>query len=336
MSSFPWNPPSRFRSETRSWDEPPPPAKLKVLVDRSRSIVARNHSADVGFDWSVNPYRGCTHACAYCYARAWHEFLDLGAGTDFERVVLVKPDAATLLRERFEQRSWAGELLAFSGVTDCYQPLERKWELTRACLAVCADYRQPVSIITRSPLVVRDIDVLQRLARFDAVRVAVSIPILDPAICRKLEPGTAPPSARLHAIRALTDAGIPVSVSYAPLIPGLNDHLIPATLRAAREAGARWAWLGMVRLSSPVRAVFEHRLREAFPDRADAVLAKIARAGVSGAGDIGMRRRGEGPTWELARQTFDVWRRRLGFTPFPPRGPTPFRRPGQGVQLALL
>ncbi|MEZ4322242.1 MAG: radical SAM protein [Myxococcota bacterium] len=335
MSSIPWNPAHRFRSEALEWEEPPPPARLQVLVDRSRSVLTHNDSPDLAFDWTVNPYRGCTHACAYCYARAWHEYLDLGAGTDFERVVLVKPDAAALLREAFEKPSWRGERVAFSGVTDCYQPLERTWELTRACLAVCADFHNPVSIVTRSPLVLRDLDVLARLARDQAVRVSMSIPILDPAICRKIEPGAPPPSARLHAVRVLADAGIPVAVGLAPLIPGLNDHLVPATLRAAREAGARWVWMGIVRFPGPVRAVFEKRLREVLPDRADAVMAKLARAGVQGAGRVGDRWRGKGAGWELTEQTFDVWRRRLGFESPPPWGPTPFRRPG-GHQLALL
>ncbi|MCB9673907.1 MAG: radical SAM protein [Alphaproteobacteria bacterium] len=328
MSSMPWNPRHRFRTEEVSWEEPPPPARLKVLVDRSRSILAHNDSDDLGFDWSVNAYRGCTHACAYCYARAWHEYLDLGAGSDFERIVLVKPEAAALLREAFEKRSWKGELVAFSGVTDCYQPLERKWELTRACLEVCADYRNPVGIVTRSPLVVRDLDVLRRLARFDAVRVSMSVPIVDDALARLVEPGAPPPSARLQAIRALSDAGIPVSVSLAPVIPGLNDHAVPQTLRAARDAGARWAWMTIVRFPGPVREVFERRLRAVLPDRADAVMARIDRAGVRGAGRVGDRMHGEGKAWEVTEQAFQVWRRRLGFEPMPPRGPTPFRRPG--------
>jgi DNA repair photolyase len=335
MSSTPWNPAHRFRTEELCWDEPPPPARLKVLVDRSQSILARNHSDDLGFDWSVNPYRGCTHGCAYCYARAWHEYLDLGSGTDFERVILVKPEAPRLLREAFLRPSWKGELIAFSGVTDCYQPLERKWELTRGCLEVCSEFRNPVGIVTRSPLVVRDLEVLRRLARFGAVRVSMSIPIIDPALCRCIEPGAPPPSARLSAVRALADAGIPVSVGLAPLIPGLNDHLVPKTLRAAREAGARWAWMSIVRFPGRVREVFERRLRETLPDRADAVMARIDRAGVRGAGSVGKRWSGSGEAWNITAQAFELWRRRLGFEGIAPRGPTPFRRPG-AEQLPLL
>lgn len=332
MSSA-WNPPSPFGAPAIEWDVPPPPARLKVLVDQSRSILSPNRSADIDFDWSVNPYRGCTHACAYCYAREWHPRLDLGAGTDFERVVLVKPEAPSLLRAAFARRSWRGERIAFSGATDCYQPLERKWQLTRACLEVCAEHRNPVTLITRSPLVVRDLDVLKRLARHGALRVAISLPLLDPTMARRLEPGAPPPRARLHAIRVLADAGLQVSVSLAPLIPGLNDHQIPAILRAAREAGARWVWLGLLRLTDSVRQVFERRMHERFPDRADAVLAKCARMGVLDAGGMGSRMSGRGPTWQATRQLFEVWRSRLGFRPLPEWGPTPFRRPTSQLGL---
>jgi DNA repair photolyase len=334
MTSVRWNPPSRYGGPTLEWEDELPP-KLRVIEDASQSILSRNTSDDLDFDWSVNPYRGCTHACSYCYARAWHDHLDLGSGTDFERTILVKPRAAALLREAFDRPGWAGQPIVFSGMTDCYQPIERSWQLTRACLEVCAEYHNPVGIITRSPLVVRDLDLLGRLARVDAARVSVSIPIVDAPLARLIEPGAPPPGARLQAIRSLADAGVPVAVSVAPVIPGLNDHLIPRVLREAREAGASWAWMTIVRFPGSVRQIFERRLREVLLDRADAILARLDRAGVDGAGRVGDRMRGQGQAWEATEQLFAVWRSRLGFVRPAPRPPTPFRRPG-GRQLGLF
>jgi DNA repair photolyase len=331
------NPPSRFPVATISWDEPPVP-RLEIIEDHSKSILSENDSPDIGFTWSVNAYRGCTHACAYCYARAFHEYLELGAGTDFERRLVIKPRAPELLEQAFNKPSWRGERVAFSGVTDCYQPIERRYELTRRCIEVCARYRNPVAVITRSPLVVRDLDLLVELAEHDAAQVSLSIPILDLDVQRKLEPGAPPPAARLQAISRLAEAGVPVGVSLAPLIPGINDRSIPATLQAARDAGARWAWMSLVRLSPSVAAVFEERLRDAMPDAADAVLRKIQRARGTTTREFRFfeRMSGQGEVWETTRRMFELWRDRLGFAPTPPCGPTPFRRPGAAVQLALF
>lgn len=334
------NPTRRFETAEIEWDEGEAPvARLKLIDDRSASLLSKNDSPDIGFTWSVNPYRGCTHACAYCYARAFHEFLDLGAGSDFERVLHVKREAPALLEAAFDKRSWQGELVCFSGVTDCYQPIERRFGLTRACLEVCARYRNPVGIITRSPLIARDIDVLQELAAHRAVWVTFSLPIPDPALCRLIEPGAAPPSARLEAIARLSEAGIPVGVSVAPIIPGLNDSMAPEALRLARQAGASSAWTSLVRLSPSVAAVFEARLREALPDRADRVMAALhrARSGALGGRGLGDRMRGDDKAWEATERLFRLQAERLGYGPPPPLpSPSPFRRPHKGPQLGLF
>lgn len=335
-----WNPRDRFTTTEIEWDEAPPPARLEVTEDHSRSILTRNNSVDIPFTWSVNPYRGCTHACAYCYARDFHPYLDLGAGSDFDQKLRVKPQAPTLLEQAFERPGWAGEPLALSGVTDPYQPIERTYRVTRGVLEVCVRYRNPVGVITRSPLVTRDLDLLVALARHNSVRVNVSVPILDERLCRLIEPGAAAPRRRLEAIAALAQAGVPVGVSVSPVIPGLNDTLIPATLQAAREAGARWAWRLPVRLAPTVEQVFERRLRAALPLRADAVMNRIRRMRAGGSlagGGAGRRMKGQGKEWEATARLFDLHATRLGFEPIPERPlQSSFRRPGRGAQLGLF
>jgi DNA repair photolyase len=333
-----WNPPNRFHPVELDWEEPPPPARLELVEDHSRSILSRNQSPDVGFEWSVNAYRGCTHSCAYCYARPYHEYLGLGAGTDHDRIIHYKPAAAALLRQHFEEPHWKGELVAFSGVTDCYQPLERRLGLTRACLEVCRDYKNPVSIITRSPLVTRDIDLLGPLAELGAARVHVSIPILDAELARRLEPGAPPPQARLRALSALSAAGVPVGLSLSPIIPGLNDRQIPAILQAAREAGAVWAWMLLLRLPGAVASVFEARLREQLPMAADSLLARLqrSRGGSLSNPRFGERMKGQDETWAVTEQLFALWKERLGYAEPPARGPSPFQRPNEQRQLRLF
>src|SRR2546428_9101507 len=207
------NPPNPWLSTEVEYLDEIPPAKLEVYEDHTREILAHNDSPDVGFSWSVNPYRGCFHACAYCYARPTHEYLGLGAGTDFERKITVKPQAPQLLREAFERPSWKGELVVFSGVTDCYQPLEASYRLTRGCLEVCAEYRNPAGIITKSPLIERDLDVLQQLQRDARVSVSVSIPIWDRGHAHAIEPYVATPQRRMKAIERLAAAGLDVGRS---------------------------------------------------------------------------------------------------------------------------
>jgi DNA repair photolyase len=329
------NPPGRHRPDSVELDVPPDLARPQVYEDDAQSILSRNDSPDLPHRWSVNPYRGCMHACAYCYARPSHEFLGFGAGTDFDTRIVVKPGAASLLEAAFEAPSWVGETVLFSGNTDPYQPLEARWELTRACLEVCLRFRNPVVVITKSPLVGRDIDLLGALAREARAHVILSIPFHDPALARAIEPGAPSPARRVEAVRKLAEAGVPVSVNVAPIVPGLNDHEIPAILRAAREAGAQRAHRILVRLPGPVAEVFEERLRAAYPLRADAVLARIrrARGGELHEARFGERMRGRGEAWEATEQLFDTWARKLGFaeggreTTGDDAAPTTFRRP---------
>ena len=299
----------------------------------------KDRSRDVGFTWSVNPYRGCLHGCAYCFARPTHEYLGFGAGTDFERKITVKPEAPRLLREAFERPAWKGELIAFSGVTDCYQPLEASYQLTRGCLEVCRDYRNPVAIITKGPLIERDVDLLVELSRRAHVSVTVSIPLWDRDHARALEPQVATPQRRITTVARLVAAGLDAGVNIAPMIPGLGDADIPSILEAAAKAGAKWA--GFLRLPGSVAAVFEERLRETLPLRADRVLSRIreARGGKLYDSRFGVRGRGEGTYAETVRNLFEATARRVGIaTSFAgARAPeTTFHRPARpGRQLPL-
>lgn len=332
------NPPNPWASTALEYLEEVPRAELQVFLDSSRQVIARNDSPDLGFEFSVNPYRGCQHACAYCYARPGHEYLSWGAGSDFDTKVLVKRDAARLLREAFERPSWKGDLLMFSGVTDCYQPLEASLRLTRACLEVCADYRNPVAITTKAPLVERDLDVLTRLARDADVRVSVSIPIHDPVLARAIEPGVATPKRRLQAIRALAQAGVPVGVLVAPLIPGLSEDAMVETLEAAREAGARWAGYVLLRLPGAVKHVFEERLRAALPLRADKVLGRVrqTRGGALYDARFGVRGVGTGVYAQAVSAAFGSAVARLGYEASAPPVRRTFQRPRERAQLGLF
>jgi DNA repair photolyase len=331
------NPPNPWHTtEVRYFGEPPP-ARLTIYRDASRSIVSGNDSPDLGFDHSVNPYRGCIHACAYCYARPTHQWLDFGAGTDFDRKITVKPDAPQLLRRVFARKSWAGALVMFSGVTDCYQPLEASYRLTRGCLEVCREFRNPVGIITKSPLVERDLDVLVDLHRDAYLSVGISIPLWDRRHARALEPYVAAPQRRIETIRRLAQAGLNVTVMVAPIIPGLSDVQMTDVLAAAAEAGAKRASMVMLRLPGPVAEIFETRLREAIPLRADKVLAQVrAMRPHGGASELddprfGVRMRGEGAYAETIEQLFSSAARRHGLSVAPPSEPPPatFRRPSR-------
>ncbi|MEO0417140.1 MAG: radical SAM protein, partial [Verrucomicrobiota bacterium] len=215
--------------------------ETQIIPDDSQSIITENRSPDLGFNFSLNPYRGCEHGCSYCYARPYHEYLGYDSGLDFETKLMVKKEAPHLLEHTLAKPSWSPAVLACSGVTDCYQPIERDLQITRECLEVLANFRNPVGIITKNALVTRDIDILQRLAHYQAVSVTLSLTSLDTELAGKLEPRASRPASRLKAIRTLRDAGIPVGISLAPVIPGLNDHEIPAILQAARESGAEYA-----------------------------------------------------------------------------------------------
>jgi len=322
------NPPNPFESRHRDLLEPAPAARLEMYDDASREILSRNDSPDLSFRWSVNPYRGCFHACAYCYARPTHEYWGLGAGTDFESKIIVKRQASALLRQAFEKPSWKGELIVFSGNTDCYQPLEASLELTRACLEVCAEYRNPVAIITKAVLVQRDLDILQREAW---VRVYFSIPFTDDEVARRVEPQAPTSRKRFEAMAKLSEAGIPTGISISPIIPGLNDEDIPELLQRAREAGAREAMSTLLRLAKSVEAVFVERMSEAFPERIGKMTHRIqeVRRGAMTDGAFFSRHHGEGPYWGMIERLFNVAKRKTGFTESDDQPvPHTFRRPG--------
>jgi DNA repair photolyase len=326
------NPPNPWATtEVEYLDGEVPLAQLEVYEDQTRGILSHNDSPDVGFDWSVNPYRGCFHACAYCYARPSHEYLSFGAGTDFDRKIVVKKRAPELLREAFDAPKWQGQRVVFSGVTDCYQPLEASYRLTRGCLEVCAEYCNPVGIITKSALVERDIDVLLELSRCASVSVMVSVPFWDEANARAIEPFVTTPARRVRTIERLARAGLRVGVMVAPIIPGLNDEDMGDVLRAAREAGATHAGSVLLRLPGPVKEVFEARLRAALPLRAERVLRRIreTRGGKMYDSRFGVRGTGEGVYAEAIAQLFEQTAQKLGFESRrpDPDAPSTFRRP---------
>jgi len=310
------NPPNPFESVEREWLDEPPVVHLEVYEEQAHSILSENDSPDLPFRWSVNPYRGCFHGCAYCYARPTHEYLGFGAGTDFESRIVVKANAAELLRQAFDKRSWTGELVMFSGNTDCYQPLEATWRLTRACLEICAQYRNPAGIITRSLLVQRDLDVLQHLHAQTDVRVFFSISFADDATARAIEPQAPLVSRRFEAMRRVAAAGIPTGISVAPIIPGLNDDDIASILERAWDAGASYASHVLLRLPGSVRTVFLERLRAALPDRAQRVENRIreTRGGALSDPRFGDRMRGHGVYWDMIEKQWEIHTRRIGFT----------------------
>jgi len=255
--------------------EEQPRRPTQYFRDGTKSIITRNSSPDVGFETSLNPYRGCEHGCIYCYARPTHEYLGFSAGLDFESKIMVKTNAPELLRAELASSRWQPQTLVMSGVTDPYQPIERKLRITRGCLEVLAEFRNPVAIITKNRLVTRDIDLLCELAKYNAVAVNLSVTSLDSDLQRVLEPRTSVPEARLDAIRQLRAASIPVGVMVAPIIPSLTDHEVPRILDASAKAGAQFAGYTIVRLPWAVAPLFEHWLEEHFPERKDKVLGRI-------------------------------------------------------------
>ena len=308
------NPPNPFESASRTYLEESPRVELHVYEERAKSILSENDSPDLTFKWSLNPYRGCQHACAYCYARPRHQNLGFGAGTDFENKIVVKTNAPHLLREALAKESWKGESIMFSGDTDCYQPLEASYELTRRCLEACLDHENPVGIITKSSLIMRDAALLQDLSRTAGASVYFSIPFIDEEMSLKVEPGAPRPLLRLKAMERLAQAGIQVGVMAAPIIPGLNDHQIPDILRAAANAGATQAGFQLMRLPGPVQDVFFERIRAKFPGAADKIEGRIreTRGGDLSDENFHTRFHGKGPYWETIERVFQVWREKLG------------------------
>jgi DNA repair photolyase len=312
--------------------------RTQLLKDLSQTAITYNDSPDVGFSASVNPYRGCEHGCIYCYARPTHEYLGFSAGLDFETKIMVKENAPELLRKELASKKWQPQVIVMSGVTDCYQPVERKLKITRRCLEVLLEFRNPVAIITKNFLVTRDLDLLSELAKFNAASVTVSVTSLDNDLRKVMEPRTSPPQARLNAIRKLSDAGIPVSVNVAPIIPGLTDHEMPKILQAAREAGATSAGFTVVRLPYANAALFEKWLETHFPDRKEKVLNRLRamRGGKLYDAQWGSRMRGEGIFAEQIAAMFRVARRKAGFQNERGELSTAFFRRAGGTQLALF
>lgn len=310
------NPPNRFLKAHVEWDGRPPDARLEVYEQQIVQALSRNDAFDLPFDHSCNPYRGCYHACSYCYARPSHQYLDLGAGSDFERKLIVKTNIVERLRAAFDRDSWRGERVCFSGNTDCYQPLEASYRLTRACLQVCLAYRNPVSIITKGALVARDLDVLAALAAETDLVVMLSIPYADDETGRAIEPHASPVSKRFSALQQLSEAGIETGVAIAPVIAGLNDRSIPTVLERARDAGARSAFLTPLRLDPQVEPYFFARLRETMPEAAARIehAAREVRGGDLKENRPGLRMQGQGPRWRLAQDVFELHAKRLGLS----------------------
>jgi DNA repair photolyase len=309
-----------------------------VMEESAKSALSENKSPDIGFRWSVNPYRGCFHACAYCYARPTHPYLGLGAGTDFDRKIVVKVNIVDRLRERLEKRSWRRELIAFSGNTDCYQPLESRYALTRGCLEVCAEHATPVTVITKGTLVRRDVDVLQQIARAAGCHVSLSIPFARDEDAKAIEPFASPPSKRFETLRILADAGLDTTVAVAPIIPGLNDDQIPEILRRAADAGAKSAFKVMLRLPLEVAPIFEARLAEAFPLRRAKVMNAVreARDGQVSESRFRSRMVGRGARWAATEQLFDRQCARLGLRHLQGEAPTPRQPPDAPAPHAQL
>ena len=320
------NPGNRFEKFTLERDadwnpEEDPALKTEFLKDATSSIITYNNSPDVGFDASINPYRGCEHGCIYCFARPTHEYLGLSAGLDFESKILVKERAPELLRKELASPKWKPQTLAVSGVTDCYQPIERKLQLTRRCLEVAADFRNPVVIVTKNHLVTRDIDVLQELARHDAVAVFISVTTLDASLTPRLEPRASLPKHRLDAVKQLHSAGVQVGVLIAPVIPAITDHELPNILQAAADAGAQYAGYVPLRLPFGLKDLFEEWLTKHFPERKEKVLNQIRslRGGKLNDPNYGTRMQGEGIFAEQIERLFSTARRKAGLEGRQPR-----------------
>jgi len=337
------NPTNRFENLYLDYDldeetgEKPAPG-TKLLTDHTKKIISTNDSPDIPFNKSINPYRGCEHGCIYCYARPTHEFLGMSAGLDFESKIVVKYNAAKLLREALSKKSWKPEPLIMSGVTDPYQPIERNLKITRGCIEVLAETRHPLGIITKNHLVTRDIDLLSELAKFQAVSVTVSVTTLDRELARIMEPRTSQPQRRLDAIRTLSDAGIPVKVNVAPIIPGLTDHELVSILDAAADAGAIGAGYTLVRLPYGVKDLFVKWLEDHFPERKSKVINRILdiRDGKLNRSEFGERFTGQGNYAGQIGQLFLHTAARLNFNRNrKPLSARSFRRPETG-QLHLF
>jgi len=308
------NPPNPWRTTEVEWLGEPPVAGLEVFEERARSVLSRNDSPDVPFRWSVNPYRGCFHGCAYCYARPTHQYLGWGAGSDFERKIVAKINAPQILARQLGRRGWKRETILFSGNTDAWQPLEASYGLARACLEVCRDHAQPVAIITKGALVARDAELIAALHRRAGAQVTLSLSFADSPTARRVEPHTSSPARRLEALRRIAALGVPTGIAISPVVPGLSESHVPELLERAAQAGARSASLTLLRLPKEVEAVFRERLTESAPERVGKVFAALRdmRGGKTSESAFGERMRGRGPRWQLVVDLFELHCRRLG------------------------
>jgi DNA repair photolyase len=346
-----FNPGNRFRRDTREavddgWTPPngededaPPPLKTTVTLQRSRTIIARNDSPDIPFTQSINPYQGCEHGCVYCYARPTHAYLDLSPGLDFETKLFAKPDAAKMLEAELAKPGYVCDAIAMGTNTDPYQPIEREWKITRQILEVLAGCEHPVSIVTKSALVERDIDILAPMAARNLARVYVSVTTLDRELARKLEPRAATPQRRLATIKALAGAGIPVGVMTAPIIPQLTDKDMEAILEAAAANGAEYAGWTMLRLPFEVKTLFRDWLAQHYPLRAAHVMSIVQqiRGGRDNDPEFGSRMRGQGQFAELIARRFDIAARRLDLNrERAPMDTSRFKPPVSAAQRAQL
>jgi DNA repair photolyase len=337
------NPTNRFESIAYAREEDydtseDRPVQTQILSDLTQKIITYNDSPDVGFDASVNAYRGCEHGCIYCFARPTHEYLGFSAGLDFETRIMVKANAPVLLRQELSSPKWKPQVVAMSGVTDCYQPLERKFQLTRQCLEVLAEFRNPTCIITKNYLVTRDKEVLAELAKYKAAAVFVSVTTLDPTLTPRLEPRASLPAMRLKAIRELSEAGVQVGVLIAPVIPAITDHEMPKILEAAVEAGASFAGYVPLRLPFGLKGLFEDWLGRHFPDRKEKVLNQIKsiRGGKLNDPNFTSRMRGEGIFAEQMNQMFHAACRKAGIDKRSPELSVDSFRVPPGPQMELF
>jgi DNA repair photolyase len=312
-SSF--NTPNRFQKHHLEpiaidveYDDNAPSLQTVFYKDTSRTILAKNDSPDIPFTYSINPYRGCEHGCIYCYARPSHEYLGFSAGLDFESKIMVKMDAPRLLAQTLAKKGWKRQMVAISGNTDCYQPVERKLQLTRQCLEVFLRCRNPIGIVTKNALVVRDIDVLREMAKLDLAHVMISITSLDADLIRIMEPRTSTPANRLRTIEQLAENGIPVGVNASPIIPGLTDEEIPSILKSASEHGATTAGCTLVRLPGPVEPLFLDWLKRELPNRAGKIINRIkdTRQGELNDSRFGTRMGGEGEMAKAINTLFEL------------------------------
>src|SRR3954467_11516760 len=324
----------------RSEDDAPPPIRTEVVIDSPRSIIAHNKSPDISFDQSINPYRGCEHGCIYCFARPTHAYLGMSPGVDFESRLFAKPNAAELLAKELSAPGYVPRVIAMGTNTDPYQPLEKMMRITRSILEVLRDFRHPVGIVTKSPLILRDIDILSDMAKLGLAKAALSVTTLDRKLARVMEPRAGTPQRRLQAIQGLSDAGVPAGVMFAPAIPALNDHEMEAVLSAAAGYGARSAGYVLLRLPLEIKDLFREWLEVNTPDRAKHVMTLVRqmRGGKDYDANWNTRMTGTGPYAQMMARRFHMAVKRLGLNlPRPPLVTHKFKRPPRlGDQLSLL